>query len=299
MLRPTVSRSVCLGVKPHLGFKTRFLLLSGQLRIRWYGAPSLTGGRVCRLQLLPVLASAVILGSQSRETHYQILLSQVRNSPNVEGHFPVVISPRKRVAQKSKLYYDQRSVGQYLLVSSTHLGPNTRFLLSSDCCGFDDVGHLLWREDGSVIYNCCWPLPTQSFSGSSPERLMTIFYCLRFETPPTWKARSLYLYPPGTGWSICIPRHWVTFSSPPTTHRTTVEVFEPASTWVVRVFGSGIAACLWSCYLATGVFAKPFPSNGCLCWLPSSCLLLLCCSVPLSHCMKLSSHEDMQQAQIF
>jgi hypothetical protein len=25
---------------------------------------------------------------------------------------------------------------------------------------------------------------------------MTIFYCLGFETPPTWRARSLYLYPP-------------------------------------------------------------------------------------------------------
>jgi hypothetical protein len=28
MLRPTVSRQVCLGVKPHRGLKTRFLLLS-------------------------------------------------------------------------------------------------------------------------------------------------------------------------------------------------------------------------------------------------------------------------------
>jgi hypothetical protein len=25
---------------------------------------------------------------------------------------------------------------------------------------------------------------------------MTIIYCLRFETPPTWRARSPYLYPP-------------------------------------------------------------------------------------------------------
>jgi hypothetical protein len=29
---------------------------------------------------------------------------------------------------------------------------------------------------------------------------MTIFYCLKFETPPTWRTRSPYLYPPGTGW---------------------------------------------------------------------------------------------------
>jgi hypothetical protein len=33
------------------------------------------------------------------------------------------------------------------------------------------------------LYNCCWLLPAQSFVGPSPVRLMTIFYCLRFETP--------------------------------------------------------------------------------------------------------------------
>jgi hypothetical protein len=29
---------------------------------------------------------------------------------------------------------------------------------------------------------------------------MTIFYYLGFETPPTWRPRSQYLYPSGTGW---------------------------------------------------------------------------------------------------
>jgi hypothetical protein len=61
---------------------------------------------------------------------------------------------------------------------------------------------------------------------------MTIFYCLRFETPPTRGSRSPYLYPPGTGWPSYTPRHWVPFSSPPTTRRATVELFEPASTSV-------------------------------------------------------------------
>jgi hypothetical protein len=32
------------------------------------------------------------------------------------------------------------------------LGPQTRFLLLSDSCGFVDVRCPLWREDGSVIY---------------------------------------------------------------------------------------------------------------------------------------------------
>jgi hypothetical protein len=70
-----------------------------------------------------------------------------------------------------------------------------------------------------------------------PQGLKTIFYTLRFETLPTWRVRSPYLYPEGTGWPSYTPRHWVTFSSPPTTHRAMVEVFEPASTR---------SGCYWS-----------------------------------------------------
>jgi hypothetical protein len=33
----------------------------------------------------------------------------------------------------------------------------------------------LTREDGSVLYNCCWPSPAQSFSGLTPVELATIF----------------------------------------------------------------------------------------------------------------------------
>jgi hypothetical protein len=54
--------------------------------------------------------------------------------------------------------------------------------------------------------------------------------CLRFETLPTWWARYPYLYPSGTGWPSYTTRHWMPFSSPPTTSRATVEIFEPSST---------------------------------------------------------------------
>jgi hypothetical protein len=64
---------------------------------------------------------------------------------------------------------------------------------------------------------------------------MTTFYCLRFKTPPTWRARSQYLYPPGTGCPSYTPRHWVPFSSPAKTRRATVEVFDPASIWVYKL----------------------------------------------------------------
>jgi hypothetical protein len=54
------------------------------------------GGWVCRLQLLLTLGIAVILGSES---HDHILLSEIRDSPNLEGQFPIFISPKNRVAQ--------------------------------------------------------------------------------------------------------------------------------------------------------------------------------------------------------
>jgi hypothetical protein len=34
--------------------------------------------------------------------------------------------------------------------------------------------------------------------------------CLTFETPSTSRARSPYLYPPGSGWSYYTLKHWVT-----------------------------------------------------------------------------------------
>jgi hypothetical protein len=81
-----------------------------------------------------------------------------------------------------KLIYDRRSVGQSVLVSVSHLEPITTFL--SDDCGFLDVGHLLWREDGSVIYlyNCFWALPEQPPLSRSPSKLTVIFYCLIWDS---------------------------------------------------------------------------------------------------------------------
>jgi hypothetical protein len=91
-----------------------------------YVTSSLTRGRVCRLQLLLVLANSVILKSESRGTHDHILLSQIRDSPNLEGQVPVFISPRNRVAR----LYPQALASLFItsvvvLITPLH-GPNRK-----------------------------------------------------------------------------------------------------------------------------------------------------------------------------
>jgi hypothetical protein len=78
-----------------------------------YVISSLTRGWVCRLQLLLVLASAVILRSKSRGTHDHILPSQIRNFPNLEGQVPVFIYPRNKVVRIYPQAVGSLSVASY------------------------------------------------------------------------------------------------------------------------------------------------------------------------------------------
>jgi hypothetical protein len=95
-------------------------------------APSLTRRWVCRLQLLLVLASAVILRSDSRRILDHFLLSQIRYSPYLEGQVTVFISPRNRVA----LLYPQ-ALGSLFVASynsqSYDVGIGTRLHAGTHC----------------------------------------------------------------------------------------------------------------------------------------------------------------------
>jgi hypothetical protein len=88
-----------LATSPLRLMTTNFIFQLNTCGYSHYVTSSLTRGWVCSLQLLLVLASAVILRSASRGTHDYILLSQIRDSPNLEDQAPVFTSPRNRVAQ--------------------------------------------------------------------------------------------------------------------------------------------------------------------------------------------------------
>jgi hypothetical protein len=100
---------------------------------------------------------------------------------------------------KLKFIYDRQSVGESVLVSSSHLQPMTRFLLLSDICGLHVEGLSLWREDGSVIYS----YNLLSLFGPSPAELVTS-YCLVWDH--ILLSHTRLFQPGGPGPRIYIPQ---------------------------------------------------------------------------------------------
>jgi hypothetical protein len=88
MLRPTVNRPVCLGVKPQMGPKTRFLLLSDSCGFVHVGCP-LWREDGCRLQYLLAPCSAVRYTAVKISSIYHLYLPKRTQLPTVTPLFRV------------------------------------------------------------------------------------------------------------------------------------------------------------------------------------------------------------------
>jgi hypothetical protein len=82
MLRPTVSRPVCLGIEHTFGAQKQICISQTVSGLFMWGAlfEERTG---LSFTTAAGLASEVILGSESSGTHDRILLSEIRDSPNL------------------------------------------------------------------------------------------------------------------------------------------------------------------------------------------------------------------------
>jgi hypothetical protein len=164
------------------------------------------------------LATAVILGSQSVETRDHILLSQIPDFPfrrlvRVAGlRWRYSTPPPHGIQSQSYVTTDGQSASlSWFQAPIWGLLPDLCYCLTFEV-------FLMWgalSDERMGLPNCCWSSPAQSFLGPSATELVTIFFCLRFETPSTWRARSPYLYSPESGCPSHTSRHWV---PPPTRH---------------------------------------------------------------------------------
>jgi hypothetical protein len=156
--------------------------------------------------------------------HRPRILSQKPSYPELIG-FKAILPESE---SESELLYHWRFTADQFVLATSPLRPTTgMFIFQLNTCGYSPYVTSFWREDGPVVCICCWSSPAQSFSDPRPR-----------DSWPYFTASILSLPQPGVpvpcicspGWPGYTSRHWVHFSSPPTTRRSTVELFDPAST---------------------------------------------------------------------
>jgi hypothetical protein len=94
-----------------------------------------------------------------------------------------------------ELLYDWCFTVNHFVLEPRSLRLTTRISFNWTPAIIVPMQHPLWWEHGFAVYNFCSPSPAHSFSCPSQTGLMTTFYFLRFETPPTWSPGPVFISP--------------------------------------------------------------------------------------------------------
>jgi hypothetical protein len=145
------------------------------------------------------------------------------DSPNLEVQVLIFISPShlSQTQSEFKLCYDRLLVRhpsrthdqifntvRHLLICWCEVPSLTRGLVCSLQLLMDLTTEVILRSESCWCHDHFW------------------LFQIRDSPPPIWRLRLLHLYPPGTGWPSYAPKHCVSFLSPLTTLRPTVEAFD-------------------------------------------------------------------------
>jgi hypothetical protein len=135
----SISNSLC---RAPSGAHDQIFIALWPLQSCFYGASSLTRGRVCLLYVLMVLASIVFLGSESLETHHHIFLSQIWGFLFVASYdlYPFT-TLQSIIAQKTAVY----TMMSFRIVL---------FVPHVDCCAVHVI--LLWKRFDWLSANETW-----------------------------------------------------------------------------------------------------------------------------------------------
>jgi hypothetical protein len=151
----TDSQSASLGVKRPSGTRDQFFFLLEisfrQLRVCYFVVPSLTRGRVCNLlcNCFWALPEQLLLSLAELTAIFYCL---IWDSPNLEGHVPVFISPSNRVAQLCP-----RALGSHFIASydSQGSGGGILSLLHTGVSPWDTCDSDIGREEARVSLLLC------------------------------------------------------------------------------------------------------------------------------------------------
>jgi hypothetical protein len=110
---------------------------------------------------------------------------------------------------ESELLYNWQFTANQFVLEPSPLRLTTSIIFQLNTCGCSH--HIIstltrgWICRLQLLLVLASAVTLGSESGGTHDHILLS----QFETPPTWRARPPYIYPPGTGLPSYTPRHWV------------------------------------------------------------------------------------------